>query len=44
MDAEIFDICLNEAIEAKHNIIILDTTKRTLKGLIKTVENEINKN
>ena len=44
MEAEIFDICLNEAIEAKHNIIILDTTKRTLKGLIKTVENEINKN
>tara|TARA_Y100000310_G_C20175362_1_gene575590 strand:+ start:87 stop:572 length:486 start_codon:yes stop_codon:yes gene_type:complete len=44
MDAEIFDICLNEAIEVKHNIIILDTTKRTLKELIKTIENEISKN
>ncbi|MBL7051542.1 MAG: AAA family ATPase [Nanoarchaeota archaeon] len=44
MDAEIFDICLYEAIEAKHNIIILDTTKKTLKNLIKTIEDAISKN
>jgi len=27
LQAEIFDICLNEARERKHNIIIVDTTK-----------------
>ena len=27
LDAEIFDICLNEAKENKHKIIVLDTTK-----------------
>jgi len=27
LDAEIFDICLNEAKENKHKIIIIDTTK-----------------
>jgi len=27
LDAEIFDICLNEAQESKHNVIVIDTTK-----------------
>jgi len=27
MDCEIFDICLNEAKERKHRIIVIDTTK-----------------
>ena len=27
LDAEIFDVCLNEAMERKHNIIVLDMTK-----------------
>ena len=27
LDAEIFDICLNEAKETMHNIIVIDTTK-----------------
>ncbi|GAF74200.1 unnamed protein product, partial [marine sediment metagenome] len=27
LDCEIFDICLNEAKEAKHKILIIDTTK-----------------
>jgi len=27
LDSEIFDICLNEAIENKHNLIVIDTTK-----------------
>ena len=27
LDAEIFDICLNEAKENKHKIIVVDTTK-----------------
>jgi adenylate kinase len=43
MDCEIFDVCLTEAIEADHNLIILDTTKSTLKKLVKIIKNEINK-
>ena len=27
LDCEIFDICLNEAKEARHNVIVTDTTK-----------------
>ena len=27
LDAEIFDVCLNEAKENKHKIIVIDTTK-----------------
>jgi|SRR3989338_9084023 len=27
LDAEIFDVCLNEARENKHNILVIDTTK-----------------
>jgi len=44
IDAEIFDICLMEAIEAKHNLIILDTTKTKLEELVNIVKNEISKN
>ena len=44
MDAEIFDICLNEALELKHNVVIIDTTHEKIKGLMKIVENAIGKN
>ena len=27
LDAEIFDICLNEAKESRHKVIVIDTTK-----------------
>ncbi len=27
LQAEIFDICYNEAVERKHNVIVVDTTK-----------------
>lgn len=27
LDSEIFDVCLNEAREKKHNIIVIDTSK-----------------
>ena len=33
LDAEIFDICLNEAKENKHKIIVVDTTKGIKSGL-----------
>ena len=39
LDAEIFDVCLNEAKEARHNLIIADTTKS-----IKTALKNIRKN
>ena len=44
LDAEIFDICLTEAIENKHNIIIIDTTIGKKTELIKTIKNAISKN
>ena len=34
VDAEIFDICLNEAIEDKHNVIVVNTNKKVkVEGL-----------
>jgi len=27
LDAEIFDVCLNEAMERKHKMLVLDMTK-----------------
>ncbi|MBT3985092.1 AAA family ATPase [archaeon] len=44
MDAEIFDICLNEAIELKHKVIILDTTHDNVKKLLKVIQDAIGKN
>jgi len=44
LDAEIFDVCLNEAIESGHKIVVLDTTHDGLKKIIKIVEDEIGKN
>ena len=38
LDSEILDICLIEAIENKHNIMILDTSKRlNYKEIIKRI-------
>ena len=31
LDSEIFDVCLNEAKEFKHNIRVIDTSKKKLK-------------
>ena len=31
LDAEIYQICLNEAKEKKHKLIVFDTSKRTSK-------------
>ena len=44
MDAEIFDICLNEAMELGHKVIVLDTTHDSLRKLLKIVEDAIGKN
>lgn len=34
LDAEIFDVCLNEAKENKHNVIVINTTKGINMGKI----------
>lgn len=40
MDAEIFDVCLNEAKENKHKIMIVDTTKSiNIEKISKKVDN-----
>lgn len=42
LDTEIFEICLNEAIENKHNIIQVDTTKRiNINKLIKEIRSKL---
>jgi broad-specificity NMP kinase len=41
LQAEIFDICLVEATENKHNVTIIDTTKDSPKKLAKLLKNEI---
>jgi len=34
LDSEIFDICLNEAIEKSHTILIIDTTGKKANELL----------
>lgn len=41
LDAEIFDICLNEAVERKHSIMIVDTTKNSAKTIAKRIVKRI---
>ncbi len=43
LQAEIFDICLVEATEHKHNVTIVDTTKDSPKKLAKLLKNEMKK-
>jgi adenylate kinase len=42
LDAEIFDVCLVEAIEQGHKTITFDTTKTTISD-IKNLSNKIKK-
>lgn len=35
LQSEIFDICLNEAIEQKHRIVVIDTTQKNVLSKIK---------
>lgn len=44
IDAEIFEICHIEAQDRGHNIILVDTTKKSVEKCISLVEHEINKN
>lgn len=34
IDAELFDVCLNESYEFGHDLLVIDTTKKTAKNLI----------
>jgi adenylate kinase len=44
LEAEAFDICLIEALESKHKVIQLDTTKKTVKQSLNFLKNETCKN
>ncbi len=41
LDAEIFDVCLVEALENKHKVIVIDTTNRKLNSNIKEIPNQL---
>ena len=42
LDSEIFDVCLNEAKERKHNIFVINTTRGISKQVIKELLGELN--
>ena len=44
IEAETFDICLVDALELKHKIIQIDTTKNSIKKCIESIKHEINSN
>jgi adenylate kinase len=37
LDAEIFDVCLNEAIERGHKVLVVDTSHNGIKDIIKLI-------
>lgn len=37
LDAEIFDLCYNEAVENFHNVKIVDTTRKNISSLVKSI-------
>ena len=39
LDAEIFDVCLEEAKEKGHEVIVIDLTKDINKGLSSIIKN-----
>ncbi len=43
LDAEIFGICLNEAVELGHRVLVLDTTKKSPQNLAKTAKKVLDK-
>lgn len=41
LDSEIFDVCLVEATENKHNIIVVDTGKRSVSSCVEEILKKI---
>lgn len=41
LDAEIFDVCLVEALENKHRVIVIDTTNKDTRKCVAQIMNEI---
>ena len=37
LDSEIFDVCLIEAVENKHRVIVIDTTSRSVFNCVKEI-------
>ena len=44
LDAEIFEICHTEAQDQGHNIILVDTSKKSINQCLTLLNNEINEN
>jgi len=44
VDSEIFDVCLNEALEFEHNVFIFDSSKLSVKEIVKKFKNETSLN
>ncbi len=44
LDAEIFDICLNEALGFGHNVLVFDSSKLSIKEIVTKIKNETNIN
>ena len=44
IDAEIFDICYQEALEAGHTIQVIDTTKKSLKQCLTELNHVLHQN
>lgn len=44
IDSELFQVCLNEALEEGHHVYPIDTTEKTIKECIEEIKNEINQN
>lgn len=43
LDSEIFDVCLVEALEMKHKVIVVDTSKRSVDSCVKVILNSLSK-
>ncbi|MBI2148455.1 adenylate kinase family protein [Candidatus Woesearchaeota archaeon] len=41
LDSEIFDVCLVDALENKHNVIVVDTDKKNLNACVKEILEKI---
>lgn len=41
LDSEIFDVCLVEALENKHNVLVVGTTKKSVSNCVKEILSKI---
>jgi adenylate kinase len=44
IDSELFQVCLNEALEEGHHVYPLDTTDKSIEECVEEIKDEINQN